>query len=151
MPAVALQVGVDQPYSYQKGGTETLVQAIASKPIGSFGASYVPRQLHFDAIWFHNHDPLSLTDAREHKNPCLAGVAYSQPVTSNAVLVANIHKEELRECTQAQNIIQVGTRYQPDPQTVLSGSVGTGFADHSPAFVALTGFQHTLSWPLLFH
>jgi len=38
-----------------------------------------------------------------------------------------------------------------DPQTVLSVSVGTVCADHSPAFVALIGFQHTLSWPLLFH
>jgi len=38
-----------------------------------------------------------------------------------------------------------------DPQTMLAVSVGTGFADHSPAFVALIGFQHTLCWPLLFH
>ncbi len=151
VPALALQVGVDQPYGYQKGGTETSVQAIASKSIGSFGTSYVPRQLHFNAIWFHNYDPLSLADVRERKDRYLVGVAYSQPVTNDAVLVANIYREELRERTQAQNIIQVGVRYQLDPQTVLSGSVGTGFADHSPAFVALIGFQHTLSWPLLFH
>ncbi len=67
------------------------------------------------------------------------------------MLVANIYREELRERTQAKNIIQVGVRCQLDPQTVLPGSVDTGFADHSPAFVALIGFQHTLSWPLLFH
>ncbi len=47
-------------------------------------------------------------------------------------------------------MVEIGTRYQLTPQTVLTGSVGTGFADHSPAFRVLVGFQHTLSWPLLF-
>jgi len=150
VPALSLAVGVDQPYGYQSGGTESQVEAIASKSIGSFGTSYVPRQLHFNAIWFHNYDPLSLADVRERRNRYLVGVAYSQPVTNDAVLVANVYREELRERRQAQNTVQVGTRYQLNPQTVLSGSVGTGFADHSPVFVALIGFQHTLSWPLLF-
>jgi len=80
----------------------------------------------------------------------LIGFAYSQPITNDAVLVADIDQEELRERQQAQNIIQVGTRCQHNPQTVLSGSVGSGFAERSPAFVALIGFQHTLSWPPLF-
>lgn len=150
VPAFALQVGVDQPYGYQRGGTETSVQGVATKSIGSFGTSYVPRQLHLNAIWFHNYDPLSLADARERGDRYLVGVAYSQPVTNDAVLVADIYREQLRERTRAQNIVQVGTRYQLTPQTVLSASVGTGFADHSPAFVGLVGIQHTLSWPLLF-
>jgi hypothetical protein len=33
----------------------------------------------------------------------------------------------------------------------MPGSIGTGFADRLPAFVALAGLQRTLSWPLLFH
>lgn len=151
LPALALQVGVDQPFGHQHGGTETSMQGIATKSIGSFGTSYVPRQLYLNAIWFHNYDPLSLGEARERRDRYLVGVAYSQPLTNDAVLVADIYREQLRESTRAQNIVQVGVRYQLDPQTVLSGSVGTGFADRSPAFVGLVGFQHTLSWPLLFH
>ena len=150
VPALALQVGVDQPYGYQRGGTETSVQAVATKSIGSFGTSYVPHQLHLNAIWFHNYDPLSLADTRERRDRYLVGVAYSQPVTNDAVLVMDIYREQLRERTRAQNIVQAGVRYQLDPQTVLSASVGTGFADRSPAFVGLIGIQHTLSWPLLF-
>ena len=45
---------------------------------------------------------------------------------------------------------ELGTRYQLTPQTVLSGSVGTGFGDRPPAFRVLIGFRHALSWPLLF-
>lgn len=150
LPAFALSVGVDQPYGYQSGGTESQIKAIASKSIGSFGSNYVPRQLHVNAIWFHNYDPLSTVDTRERRDRYLVGIGYSQPVTNEAVLVADVYREQLKERTQAQNIVQVGIRYQLDPQTVLSGSLGTGFADRSPAFVALVGFQHTLSWPLLF-
>lgn len=151
LPALSLGAGIDQPYGYEAGGTETNVKFVATKSIGSFGTSYVPRQLHLNAIWFHNYDPLSNADTSERRNRYLVGIGYSQPITNDAVLVADIYREELRDRTQAQNIVQVGVRYQLDPQTVLSGSVGTGFANHSPAFVALIGFQHTLSWPVLFY
>ncbi len=151
LPAFSFGLGLDQPYGYQSGGTETSLKFVASKSIGSFGSSYVPRQLHVNAIYYHNYDPLSLDGTRERPNRYLVGIGYRQPITNEAVLVADVYHETLRERTQAQNIVQVGARYQLDPQTVLSGSVGTGFTDRSPAFVALIGFQHTLSWPLLFH
>ncbi len=150
LPAVSLGAGIDQPYGYQSGGTETSLRFVATKSIGSFGTNYVPRQLHMNAIYYHGYDPLSLNGMRERTNRYLVGIGYSQPITNEAVLVADVYRETLRERRQAQNIVQVGVRYQFDPQTVLSGSVGTGFADRSPAFVALIGFQHTLSWPLLF-
>ena len=143
LPAVSLGAGVDQPYGYQSGGTEADLKFVASKSIGSFGTSYVPCQLHVNTIYYHNFDPLSLANTRERQNRYLVGICYSQPVTNDAVLVANVYREILREGTQAQNIVQVGARYQLDPQTVLSGSIGTGFADRSPAFAALIGFQHT--------
>ncbi len=47
-------------------------------------------------------------------------------------------------------MMEFGTRYQLTPQKALSSAVSTGFGDWSPAFRALAGFQHTLSWPLLF-
>ena len=150
VPALSLGLGVDQPYGYQSGGTESSVKFVATKSIGSFGTDYVPRRLDLNAIWYHNYDPLTLADTRERRDRYLVGLAYSQPVSNDAVLVGDVYREQLRERRQAQDIAQVGVRYQLDPQTVLSGSVGTGFADHSPAFVGLVGFQHTLSWPLLF-
>ncbi len=61
-----------------------------------------------------------------------------------------MYRQELRERGWAENMVELGARYQLTPQTVLSGSVGTGFGDRSPEFRVLVGFQHTLSWPLLF-
>lgn len=150
LPALSLGAGVIQPYGYERGGTETQVKFVASKSIGSFGTSYVPRQLHLNAIWFHNYDPLRLDDSRERRDRYLVGVGYSQPVTNDAVVVADIYRQELRERGRAENMVEVGARYQLTPQTVFSSSIGTGFGDRSPAFRVLVGFQHSLSWPLLF-
>ena len=149
LPALSLGGGVIQPYGYQRGGIETQVKAAATKSIGSFGTSYVPRRLHLNAIWFHNYDPLRGGNA-ERQDRYLVGVGYSQPVTNDAVLVADVYRQELRERGRAENMVELGTRYQLTPQTVLSSAVGTGFGDRSPAFRVLVGFQHTLSWPLLF-
>jgi outer membrane cobalamin receptor len=65
-------------------------------------------------------------------------------------VVADIYGQELRERGRAENMVELGARYQFTPQTVLSSSIGTGFGDRSPAFRVLVGFQHALSWPLLF-
>ena len=61
-----------------------------------------------NAIYYHNYDPLSLDGTRERPNRYLVSIGYSQPVTNEAVLVANVYRETLRERTQAQNIVQLG-------------------------------------------
>lgn len=150
LPPLSLGLGAVQPYGYQNGGTETPVKFAATKSIGSFGASYIPCRLHLNAIWYHNYDPLRTEDSRERRDRYLVGIGYSQPITNNATLVADIYRQELRGSKRAENMVEVGTRIQLTPPTVLTGSVGTGFADRSPAFRVLVGFQHTLSWPMLF-
>lgn len=137
-----------QPYGRWRDGTETQVKAVATKSIGSFGTSYVPRRLHLNAIWFHNYDPLR-GDGAERTNCHLVGVGYTQPVTNDSVLMADVYRQELRKHGRAENMLELGTSYQLTPQTVLSSSMGTGFSDRSPAFRVLVRFQHTLSWPLL--
>lgn len=123
---------------------------MATKPIGSVGTSHVPRRLHLSVVWYHNHDTLRTEGADERRDRYLVGAGYSQPVTNNAVLVADVHRQELRGSRRAENMAEVGTRCQLTPQAVLPGGVGTGFADRSPAFRVLVGFQHTPGWLLLF-
>ncbi len=53
-----------------------------------------------NAVWFHDYDPLR-GDAAERQDRCLAGVGYSQSVTSEAMLVADVYWQELRERGQA--------------------------------------------------
>ena len=49
-----------------------------------------------NAVWLHNYDPLR-GDNAERQDRCLVGVGYSQPVTDEAVLVADVYWQELRE------------------------------------------------------
>ena len=156
LPAFAVAAGVTQPYGPGHGGTETELKFLATKslgpldPNGSTPFSYVPRQLHFNASWFHNYNPLTGMDA-ERRDRYRVGVGYSQPVTNDLVLVADVYRETDRERGRATNLAEIGARYIVTPQTVVVGSVGVGFGgDRSQDFRAVVGFQHTLSYPYSF-
>lgn len=151
-PAMSIAGGVDQPFGEQAGGTETELTFLATKSIGPFdlsGASplsYVPTRLHLNATWFHNYDPRP----EERRDRYRIGVAYSQPVANDWVVVADLYRETKREKDQAENVAELGVRYMLTPQTVLAGSVGAGFGDTSPDFRIVVGLQHTLSFPFSF-
>lgn len=153
LPAFALQAGVFQPYGHLAGGTETELEILATKSLGPWDImgtspySYSPRELHFNAAWFHNYDPLTGRDA-ERRERYRVGLGYSQPLTNELVLVADVFRETSRERRRADNLAEVGARYMLTPQTVLSGSLGAGFGDDRESeFRAVVGFQHTLSVP----
>lgn len=157
LPAMAVQVGVGQPYGYRAGGTETEVEFLATKSIGTpdpLGLSpyaYVPRQLHFNAAWFHNYDPITGRDGERHDR-YRVGVGYSQPVSNNVVLVADVYRETLRDRDRAVNLAQIGARYIVTPQTILAASAGFGFGgERGGSDVRLVlGLQHSLSYPYSF-
>ncbi|MGY3490527.1 hypothetical protein ACVW1C_008471 [Bradyrhizobium sp. USDA 4011] len=74
VPALSVAAGVTKPYGRDAGGTETELKFLATKPIGTFDLggyspfSYVPRRIHFNASWFHNHDPLPGHDGRTERS-----------------------------------------------------------------------------------
>lgn len=156
LPAFAIAGGVTQPYGAGHGGTETELKFLATKslgpldPNGSTPFSYVPRSLHFNASWFHNYDPLTGVDA-EPRDRYRVGVGYSQPVTNDLVIVADVYRETDRARGRATNLAEIGARYMVTPQTVAVASVGVGFGgDRSQDFRAVIGFQHSLSYPYSF-
>ena len=156
LPAFAVVAGLYQPYGYRGGGTETELKFLATKslgtpdPEGTSPFSYVPRQIHFNASWFHNFDPLTGRDA-ERSDRYRVGIAYSQPITNEAVLVADVYRETDRDRRRVSNVAELGVRYIVTPQTVLSGSAGVGFGgDRNQDFRFVAGFQHTLSYPYSF-
>ena len=153
IPAMSLQAGVFQPFGRLAGGTETEIEFLATKSLGSWDImgtspfSYAPRQLHFNAAWFHNYDPRTGLEA-ERENRYRVGLGYSQPVSNELVLVADVFRETNRDRTRADNLAELGVRYMLTPQTVVSGSLGAGFGDDRESeFRAVLGFQHTLSVP----
>jgi len=144
-PALAAQAGVTKPFGQdgRDGGTETSLGLLATKSIGSFGRSYVPRRVSVNAIWYHNYNP----KPEERRNRYRVGIAYAQPVANDFVLVADVYRETDRMRGEAENVAELGTRFQFDPQTVFTVGAGAGFADKSPRFRLLIGFQRSLSFP----
>jgi hypothetical protein len=156
LPATALALGVSTPYGRMAGGTETELKFLATKSIGTPDPdglspySYVPRQIHFNASWFHNYDPTTGREA-ERRDRYRVGVAYSQPVSNSVVLVADVYRETDRERRRAVNLAEIGARYIVTPQTVLVGAVGVGFGgDRRQDFRVTAGLQHSLSFPYSF-
>lgn len=144
-PALAVQAGVTKQYGQDagNGGTESSFGLLATKSIGSIDRSYVPRRVSINAIWYHNYNP----KPEERTNRYRAGIAYAQPVANDFVLVADVYRETNRMRGEAENVAELGTRFQFDPQTVFSFGAGAGFADNSPRFRLLIGFQRALSFP----
>ncbi len=143
LPALALGVGVTAPYGRDRGGVESNVNVIATKSLGSIGRSYILRQVSFSGTVFHNYDP----HRGERDNRYRVGAVYAQPVTNSLVVLVDGYRETDRQRGSAQNVVEVGGRYQLDPQTVFSTGVGAGIGEQSPGFRAVIGIQRTLSWP----
>ena len=146
LPAISVGAGASTTYGYQNGGAEVSAEFVATKSLGSVGESYIPRRLSFNAIYYRNVDRREDDRAGRWR----VGVAYAQPVTNDLVLVADVYREEQRTRREAENVAEIGGRYQLDPQTVVSLSVGGGFANQSPDGRFVVGFQHVLSRPWFF-
>lgn len=156
LPALSLAAGVAQPFGLRSGGTETELKFLATKSIGPFDTaglspfSYSPRSFHLNVSWFHNYSPLAGPDG-ERRDRYRIGLGYSQPLTNELVLVADVFREIDRDRRKATNMAEIGGRYIITPQTLVSVGVGVGFgADRGEDFRAVAGFQHTLSYPYSF-
>lgn len=87
----------------------------------------------------------------ERRDRYRVGVAYSQPLTNDLLLVADVYREPDRTRGRATNLAELGVRYQLTPQTILTGAAGVGFSgDRSQDFRFTVGFQRTLSEPAVY-
>lgn len=152
LPALSMAAGLHKPYGQagEDGGLESSLTFLltgsigALDPLGRSPYAYVPRQMHVNATWFHNFDPLP----SERDDRYLIGVGYSQPVSNDFVVTADIFRETDREKGRANNMVEAGTRFIVTPQTVLSAGAGIGFGhDRTEDFRVMVGVQHALSFP----
>ncbi|MBI5617911.1 MAG: hypothetical protein HY943_16645 [Gammaproteobacteria bacterium] len=136
---------MEQPYGSRGGGTETHVKGILTKTLDVAVQDYRPRRLHFNVAWFHNWEPT----AQERPNRYLVGLAYSQPLNNDTVLVAEVFREAQRQQDKDYNFANLGVRRQLTPLTLVTLGAGAGFGDDAPRWQVMVGFQHTLgTWPL---
>lgn len=135
--------GVDQPFGRDRGGFESQLGLVATRSLGAFGQSYLPRRLHLNALGFHNYDRQSM----ERRDRYRVGLGYSQPVANDWVVVGDFYRETEREASKARHMAELGTRFQLDPLTVISAGVGAWTGPDSPRFSVLIGFQRSLTFP----
>lgn len=150
---MSVSFGVTKPYGPNEAGndgTETSLGFLVTKSLGTVDVqggspySYVPRQTHLNAIWYHNTNPLP----QERDDRYLFGLGYSQPLSSDLVLTTDIYRETQRMRRNTSNMVEVGARYLLTPQTVLSGAIGGGFGGQRTENYSVTiGLQHALSVP----
>ena len=152
LPALSLAAGLHRPYGQdgEDGGLESSLTFLSTLSLGApdpYAASpftFVPRQVHLNATWSHNFDPLPT----ERDDRYLIGVGYSQPLSNDLVLVADVFRETEREEGEALNAAEVGARYIVTPQTVVSAAAGVGFGgERTEDFRITIGLQHALSFP----
>lgn len=151
-PAVSVAAGFDKPYGQdgENGGLEGSLSLLATlslgtpDPRGRSPYAYVQRQLHLNATYIRNFDPLPT----EREDRFSIGLGYSQPLTNDLVLVADAFREFEREEGIATNLIEIGARYILTPQTVLSAGLGQAYGDDRSEDTRIAiGVQHALSFP----
>lgn len=150
-PAFSVAAGLDKPYGVDgDAGLEGSVSVLATMSLGTFDRrgrspySYVARQVHLNATYFHNFDPLP----EERDDRFSIGLGYSQPLTNDFVFVADVFREFEREQGVATNLVEIGGRYILTPQTILSASIGHAYGnDRSEDTRVTIGIQHALSYP----
>ncbi|WP_299822835.1 hypothetical protein [uncultured Jannaschia sp.] len=152
LPAFSVAAGLERPYGQdgEDGGLEASIGLLSTLSLGTSGGgspyAYVPRQLHFNATYIHNFDPLGT----ERTDRYLVGIGYSQPVTNDLVLVGDLYRETDREEDRALNMVELGGRYVITPHTIVSAGIGVGFGPDRTEDARLTlGVQHAMSFPYL--
>ena len=151
LPALSIAAGLKAPYGAGvDGGPEASVGLLATmsigtpRPGGGTPYAYVPRRIHLNATYIRNVDPAP----GERDDRFAIGLGYSQPVTNDVVLVADLHRELERAEGTATNLVEIGARYVATPQTILSAGIGRAFGDDRTEDTRLTlGVQHALSYP----
>jgi hypothetical protein len=135
LPALALAGAIDVAYGDEGLHVETEVKAIATKSLGGF----VPRRLHLNLSWRHAFS----ADQGEREDRYRAALGYSQPVTADAVLVADLVREQQLEDNRERNLAEAGVRYQLTPLAVLTAGGGVELGT-APDFRVLVGFQYSI-------
>jgi hypothetical protein len=133
-PALAVQAGYQLPYGAGHHTSQYFVRALATQWLGPNDKS--PR-LHLNLNWTHSTTPSSTS----RKDVLEIGVAYSMLVSDTTALVVDVvHGAKIAK-GQNETIADAGLRWEINDEWALSGGVGVGIGQQSPAFRILFAIQ----------
>jgi hypothetical protein len=134
-PALAVQAGTTfTGYGPGKTSNSYFVRGLMTQWLGS--DDHAPR-LDINVGWTHVSTPPPGT----RSDLWSFGVGYTQRLNDQTAFVADIVHDYLPVNNEAENFVDVGLRYVVGDGWTVSGAVGAGFAQQSPALRTLFSFQ----------
>jgi hypothetical protein len=138
-PALAAQAGwTFTGYGPGKTSNSYFVRGLMTQWLGS--DTNAPR-LDLNVGWTHVTTPLP----GDRKDLWAFGVGYTQQLNTKMAFAADITHDYLPVNLEAENFVDAGLRYVVGDAWTVTGAVGAGFAQRSPAFRTLFSFQKDFS------
>lgn len=133
LPALAIAGEGEIPTGKDSRGFDTALKLILTKSVSQSGLDRV----HLNVAWHHNagNDELE----REHRYEAVVG--YSRRINADWALVANFVREQEHHRGENSNVVELGTRWQVTPLSVLSFGAGAGIGEESPVARVTIGLQ----------
>ena len=133
-PALAIQPGYQVAYGPGHTTDQYFLRGLATQWLGSNDRS--PR-LHLNVNWTHytTPSPTSRQDAVE------IGVAYSMLIKNDTALVLDAVHGAKSAKNQDETIFDAGLRWEVNDHWALSGGIGAGVGQESPAFRVIFAIQ----------
>ena len=134
IPAFAAHIYYEQPYGAGHQSQEWVFRGIATKYLGSSDNS--PR-LDINLTDYHLAQPSST----QRKDQLEAIVGLSADLNQNTAIVGDFVHGDLPATGQVENIVDIGLRHTIVGAWAISGGVGAGIAQQSPAFRVFFALQ----------
>lgn len=137
LPAFSIAAAIDTPTGEDSHGVDPTVKGLASKTLPG---TWQRHALHVNFAYLFNDD----VQGDERDSGYQVSLGYSGRLTNEAVVVADVVRQETLQKGVEENLGEIGLRYQLHPRAVIAGGIGFGFGDESPDIVITTGFQFAL-------
>lgn len=134
VPALAIQGGYQAPYGAGHKTSQYVLRGAATQWLGPNDKA--PR-LHLNLNWTHATTPSSTS----RKDILEIGVAYSMLISKSTALVVDVVHGAKSTKGQNETIADAGLRWEINDDLALSGGVGVGIGQQSPAFRVLFAIQ----------
>lgn len=135
LPSFAFAAALDFPVGNDAHGFDPAIKAILTKTI-PFTELFQQVHLNFEGRF--NHETRS--DERTQAWRAVAG--YSVRLGPQTIGLLDLVREVTLERDHEENLVEAGLRHQLTPLLVITGGVGAGFGDESPAIRSTVGFQY---------
>ncbi len=136
IPEISASVKLDMPTGENSAGLDATLRVLATKHILQH---YGQHAVHFNAGWSYN----AAERDDERNNSYQIALGSSHGITDKTFLVMDVVREQDKENSQTENLLEVGLRHEVAQDTIASLATGIGIGQESPDFRLTFGIQKT--------